>query len=352
MYDIAILGAGPAGSTLARLLSSRYKTLLIDKRHLLEAESGPFRKSCGGLIAPDAQKELCRLGLGLPREIMAGPQLFGVRTLDLEHSYECLYQRYYYNVDREAFDRWLLSLVPDRVEVRMGCSVTGITQEDEGYRLNLRGDQNLSCRILLGADGASSLVRRMLGPQAPSIRRYLSIQECFESDRDDPHYGVLFDNSITDFYSWTISKNGTLLIGSAFPEGTDARRLFEQLKEKMEHRGFRWGRFLHREGAVINRPSSLREICYGSGQAALAGEAAGWISPSSAEGISFALRSARVLAASLNQSDQGFLNRYRQGCSSLRRSLLGKWLKSPGMYQPLLRRLVLQSSLASMTPIT
>lgn len=32
MYDIAIVGAGPAGATLARLVGGKFKTLLIDKR--------------------------------------------------------------------------------------------------------------------------------------------------------------------------------------------------------------------------------------------------------------------------------------------------------------------------------
>jgi len=32
MYDIAIIGAGPAGATLARLAGKNYKVLLIDKR--------------------------------------------------------------------------------------------------------------------------------------------------------------------------------------------------------------------------------------------------------------------------------------------------------------------------------
>jgi choline dehydrogenase-like flavoprotein len=34
MYDVAIIGAGPAGATLARLIGDRYKVLLIEKRQL------------------------------------------------------------------------------------------------------------------------------------------------------------------------------------------------------------------------------------------------------------------------------------------------------------------------------
>ena len=34
MYDITIIGAGPAGANLARLIGDKYKVLLIDKRDL------------------------------------------------------------------------------------------------------------------------------------------------------------------------------------------------------------------------------------------------------------------------------------------------------------------------------
>ncbi|MEL7657249.1 MAG: FAD-dependent monooxygenase, partial [Bacillota bacterium] len=62
MYDVLIIGAGPAGSSLARLIGDKYKVLLIDKRDL--ANENPHnlaRKCCGGLLAPDAQKMIAKL---------------------------------------------------------------------------------------------------------------------------------------------------------------------------------------------------------------------------------------------------------------------------------------------------
>ena len=51
MYDIVIIGAGPAGSTLARQISKSNKKVLI-----IDAENEKNKKPCGGLLAPDAQK--------------------------------------------------------------------------------------------------------------------------------------------------------------------------------------------------------------------------------------------------------------------------------------------------------
>jgi len=36
MYDIVIVGGGPAGSTLARLVGDRYRVLLLEKRSFTE----------------------------------------------------------------------------------------------------------------------------------------------------------------------------------------------------------------------------------------------------------------------------------------------------------------------------
>lgn len=53
MYDVAIVGLGPAGATLARLLDSSLSVAAIDRK---SSEDNSPRKPCGGLLAPDAQR--------------------------------------------------------------------------------------------------------------------------------------------------------------------------------------------------------------------------------------------------------------------------------------------------------
>ena len=56
IFDVVIIGLGPAGSTLARLVNGQ-EVLCLDKKTFLP---GGFEKPCGGLLAPDAQKALAR----------------------------------------------------------------------------------------------------------------------------------------------------------------------------------------------------------------------------------------------------------------------------------------------------
>lgn len=350
MYDLAIVGAGPAGATLARLLGNRYRVLLVDRRELaFDPGPGSASKCCGGLLAPDAQKVLAELGLGVPEAVLVGPQLFVVRTIDLDRNYERYYQRFYVNIDREKFDRWLVSLVAKAVTRQFGTVYCSHQMEAGAITLTLRqGDRRWQerARLLVGADGAGSLVRKQTGATDVPIRRYVAMQEGFAVKHPMPYFTAVFASDITDFYGWTIPKRNELLVGIALPPGTEIERRFQHFKLRLQEYGISWGEKTRREGAFILRPHMLQPLPVVGG-VALLGEAAGWISPSSAEGVSYALRSAIMLADSLQTGLQGALERYQKATLGLRLNLLGKNLKSPAMYQPQLRSLVMRSGLLS-----
>ena len=62
-FDIAIIGGGPAGATLARLLDEKFRVILIDGK---TNDENSFSKCCGGLLSPDAQKAFAEFDLTLP----------------------------------------------------------------------------------------------------------------------------------------------------------------------------------------------------------------------------------------------------------------------------------------------
>ena len=143
-YDIAIVGAGPAGATLARLIGSRYKTLVLDRRSGAAGDAVDSvdavisaEKCCGGLIAPDAQKALAAMGLGLPRRVLVGPQLFAVRAIDLPSGLQGFYPRHYLNTDRAALDGWLISLIPPAVDIRRGHGLRGLRKAADEFALQI-----------------------------------------------------------------------------------------------------------------------------------------------------------------------------------------------------------------------
>ena len=129
-YDIAVIGGGPAGATFARELARSQP----DKRIvLIDDTPSTGSKVCGGLLAPDAQKVLAQFDLDLPKSILADPQIFDVKTIDLASGLTRNYQRHYLNMDRAAFDEWLISLIPDTVTVIRGRC----TEIAEGFTLTV-----------------------------------------------------------------------------------------------------------------------------------------------------------------------------------------------------------------------
>lgn len=347
MFDVAIVGGGPAGATLTRLIGRQMKVLLIETK---AGPGGGAKKCCGGLLGPDAQRELAVQGLGLPWNVLAGPQLFLVRAVDLQSGAERFYPRHYINIDRGRFDEWLLSLIPGVVDARYGSTAKTLEWTTDGIEIGITSggrDYREKARMVIGADGAGSRVRRIVEGSPPAGRNYIAVQEWIPEMNGGPYFSAFFDPAVTDYYAWAIPKDGQLILGAALPYQSDCGRRFDALRCKLKEQGWNLPAAAQRKGALLSRPSRHSDVYLGRPGMALVGEAAGLISPSSGEGISYALRSARLLAGSLSEGTKGCLERYSMGTFSLRQSIWIKRMKAPLIYSPVLRNIGMATGLMS-----
>jgi flavin-dependent dehydrogenase len=178
----------------------------------------------------------------------------------------------------------------------------------------------------------------------------VAIQEELAEVGAAPWFHAFFPPAeITDDYAWAIPKDGgRLLLGAALPPHGAAAN-FARLKVLLTASGFPADRLvLRRDAALLLRPARWTEMIGARNGAALIGEAGGWVSPSSGEGISFALHTALLLAEVWHGGRTGVEARYNNALRGLRQTLLGKRLKSRVIFSPLVRRALLRSGIAAL----
>lgn len=154
--DVVIIGAGPAGSaTAARLRQHGLRdVLLLDREHF------PRDKPCGGGLTGRVDEALAALDLRLTVPHLPS-RTARIRFAAIER--RATLARPVNIVRRVDFDASLVDQVRTRgVEVRTGVRVERLTVGREGATLRLATGEEISTRILIGADGAGSIVRKHL----------------------------------------------------------------------------------------------------------------------------------------------------------------------------------------------
>lgn len=349
-FDIAVVGAGPAGAVFVKeLAQSRpdFKIVLID------GQSQNTAKPCGGLLAPDAQKLLARFDLVLPKSVLEDPQIFAVETIDVDKKLVRYYQRHYLNMDRYAFDRWLVSLIPQSVEIVKG-RCTEIKKEGDGYNILIKHDgaqQKINAKVIVGADGGGSVVRRTFF--TPMKVQYVAIQQWFENKGQRlPYYSCIFDAKTSDSCSWTIHKGNYVIFGGAFQK-QGCRQAFDTQKSRLEEfLGNSFGEAVKTEACLVSSPRTMKDFCTGDENVFLLGEAAGFISASSFEGLSSAMYSGKILADAFLESKtyQDAQKIYRKNTKSLRFKLRLKSVKRTILCTPFTREVIMKSGLQTIKP--
>jgi geranylgeranyl reductase family protein len=295
-YDVAIAGAGPAGAIAARdLARAGARDALVDASH-------PREKPCGGGVTGRALALAQMAGVAEDRRGHAVDRV----TFEAESSRaivplpdrECL--RIF---SRRDFDRMLLqdaidagaTLVPERVRA---------LSRSDGHWTIAAGDPPLSAPWLLGADGASGVVRKQVF--RPFERSQVSIAAGSFVE------GVATSEIVIRFvdrprgYLWSFPRAGHLAVGTcAQADETSPGSMHAITDRWLDRYAPAAGRVRRRYAWPIPSLDAAgvdREVPAGNGWMLL-GDAAGLVDPITREGIFFALRSGILAASALRAAD-------------------------------------------------
>ncbi|GEM_PF-1363230 len=299
--DVAVLGGGPAGARCAELLAQAGRSV-----RLYEARDPARAKPCGGLLNRRAQDLLAELG-GLPGSVRVGAEMPGLEFPlleyhDLDNRIRARYRPHYRNIDRSAFDAWLIERAAAAgAEVGCGMRAAELDWRDDGVYVRFSADW-LRAQWVIDATGAAALTRRRL--QGPAVSRLHALQGAAVIDPPVEAMWAIYQTAYTPFFSWVIPKGeGVHLLGTALTRAglRQARGrgwdLLRPLLEYLARRGCRVQLLDERpRGAQLTCPAGGAELWHGRGPLLAIGEAAGLVSPFSGEGISYALQSAEAAA--------------------------------------------------------
>lgn len=216
-FDIAIIGAGPSGCTCALALqNSGLKVALIDK------DSFPRDKICGDAIPGPAFKVLHRINPEWEvkmreineKETVSASKGFAPNGKTITFNWKS----YAYNSKRLDFDHRLFQLVDQQTDTTIiNHRLQNITQADQQLECHLDNNTSFKACLVIGCDGANSVVSRVLGKYNLKERPLSTAVRVYYKDVADVEEGVNefhFFKEITPGYFWIFPVgNGWVNVG-------------------------------------------------------------------------------------------------------------------------------------------
>ena len=313
--DVVIVGAGPAGSSLAIELSKLgAKVLLVDR------ESFPRDKPCGDYVSPKGIARLKELGVSeaintIGSQAITSSRLYLNKDLLVSGDLPTLdgLPNYGLALPRKELDNILFARAAALgVNVQENFSVTGYEKNNDG--VSVTGKLNgknvaVSSKLLIGADGANSIIAKNAGLDCKDPRYVLASLRAYVHGLSLPHTLMFFDERFFPGYGWIFPvRDGLCNIGvgmvkeSIVRGGVNLLAFYEQFKllvhRLAESRGERAEIEPH-QGFPIKSYGGARRNYFDGGL--LIGEAASFVDPINGEGIPLALDSAKLAAAEIKR---------------------------------------------------
>jgi len=313
--DVLVVGAGPAGASAAAHLARAGLSVALIDQHTF-----PRDKVCGDFVGPVALVELQRLGVNENPAYRRSNLIYSAAVhLDGKELVSSPIPEvpglpaHGRVVPRMQLDAWIVDAAQAAgAQLYAGWRVKRYAVDSDGVTVyaGQRGQQrSWRGRVLIGADGSTSLIARRVHGKPPSGKdRIIAIRAYYEgvggpSDRAD----LFFSSASFPGYYWlfpaseTSANVGVGMLHDTLPEASEhLPGLLEQLIEQDPALRERLGN-ARRVGRVSGWPLTTYNAATSlvADRVLLAGDAAGLINPLNGEGIQYALLSGRWAAETI-----------------------------------------------------
>ncbi|MEV0439706.1 geranylgeranyl reductase family protein [Streptomyces spectabilis] len=292
VWDVVVVGAGPAGASAAYAAAVAGRSVLV-----LEKAELPRYKTCGGgIIGPS--RDALPPGFELPLRDRVHAVTF---TLDGKFSRTRRSRKTLFGlINRPEFDQQLVEYAQKAgAEVRTGVTVARVEQHGPAVpdrrtvAVVLQGGETVLARAVVGADGSASRIGAHVGVKLDQVDLGLEAEIPVPATVAEDWAGrVLIDwGPMPGSYGWVFPKGDTLTVGviSKRGEGAATKRYLEDFVARLGLAGFEPSISSGHLTRCRSDDSPLSR-----GRVLVCGDAAGLLEPWTREGISFALRSGRL----------------------------------------------------------
>jgi len=332
--DVVVVGAGPTGGHVARIIASAgYDVLVMEEHHQVGL---PIQ--CAGLVTP---RVFDLAGIedmdGIVQSEITGARFYSPGghplTIDAKKTRALV-------IDREAFDKMIMARAQMAgAKLQLGVKATSVTMKDEEVRVGYKSDSKrdtIRCRLIIGADGHRSRVSSMLSlPMAKE--RVIGYEADVSGSSLEPGMVEIYSGNgvAPGFFAWIIpfpERDGpgkgkvNARVGLCVQEGRgEAKRFFDDfMKSPLTVHALSGAKPVRTMAGKI--PLGLVSKTY-TDRTMIVGDAAAQVKPTSGGGVSTGLQCARVCgevaveALEANDLSKEFLARYKKRCKPINQEL-------------------------------
>lgn len=292
-WDVVIIGAGPAGSTAARIIAEAgFDCLMVEK----DKEPGLHNSCAGGMPYALAQK------LKISSQIIE-KEIYGC-ALHLNSGTTIWHRKrpQFITVYRRVFDKLLAErAVNGGAELILLTKVYDVKKEKESFNIYIinkvtKKTSRLSSKLVIFADGVNTLAQRSFGIGFEKRSNNLCLGLTYEMEAKENSlnkFEVYFDSQTIPWgWYWIFPKRDRLSVGVGCLQSKIKKNLKACLDEFIENHPLLKNKKKLRHTAGLIPLSLAKRMA--SDSCMVIGDAAGMVNPLTGGGLVYAIKSGEL----------------------------------------------------------